>query len=104
MFRIHTVPGPVSNLSADPGVVHINFTWNPPIEPNGVIVNYEVGFTIGTGVLKYINTVDTHYTITSVPPSTDATFTVRAYTSIGPGNSLFSAVSTTDICECNLNC
>ena len=49
MFRIHTVPGPVSNLLADPGVVHINFTWNPPIEPNGIIVNYEVSFTIDTG-------------------------------------------------------
>ena len=98
---LYTAPGPVSGLSADPGVVHVNITWNPPIEPNGVIVNYEVGFTFGTGVLKYINTVDTHYTLTNVPPDTEVTLTVRAYTSIGPGNSLFSAVSTTDIRECN---
>ena len=89
----------MSDLSADPGVVHINISWDPPMEPNGVIINYEVGFIIGTGVLNYINTVDTHYTLTNVPPDTDATFTVRAYTSIGPGNSLFSAVSTTDIRE-----
>ena len=90
----------MSGLSADPGVVHVNISWDPPTEPNGVIVNYEVGFTIGTGVLNYINTVDTHYTLSNVSPSTEVTFTVRAYTSIGPGNALFSAVSTPDIRKC----
>ena len=89
----------MSGLSADPGVVHINITWDPPTEPNGVIVNYEVGFTVGTGVLNYINTVDTHYTLTHVSPDTEVALTVRAYTSIGPGNSVFSAVSTTAIRE-----
>ena len=89
----------MSGLSADPGVVNINITWDPPTEPNGVIVNYEVGFTVGTGVLNYINTVDTHYTLTNVSPNTEVALTVRAYTSIGPGNSVFSAVSTTAIRE-----
>ena len=89
----------MSGLSADPGVVHINISWDPPTEPNGVIVNYEVGFTVGTGILNYINTVDTHYTLTNVSPDTEVALTVRAYTSIGPGNSVFSAVSTTAIRE-----
>ena len=97
---LYTVPGPVSTLSADPGVVHIDLSWNPPLEPNGVIVNYEVGFSNGTGVLNYINTIDTRYTLTNVPPNTKVAFIVRAYTSIGPGNSLFYTVSTTDIREC----
>ena len=93
----------MSGLSADPGVVHVNISWEPPTEPNGVIVNYEVGFTIGTGVLNYINTVDTHYTLTDVPPNTEVALSVRAYTSIGPGKQLYSAVSSTDIREYTLN-
>ena len=98
----HTVPGPVSGLSADPGVVHVNLSWNPPMEPNGVIVNYEVGFSNGTGVLNYINTVDTRYTLTNVPPNSIVAFSVKPYTIIGPGKALFNTVSTIDIRELKL--
>ena len=36
--------------------------------------------------MENINTSDTQYTLTDVPPSSPVSITVRAYTVIGPGN------------------
>ena len=77
------------------------------MEPNGVIVNYEVGFTISTGVLNYINTSATQHTLRYLPPNTMIAFSVRAYTIIGPGKAVLEKTSTTDIREwlvMNTNC
>ena len=89
----------MSGVSATPGVVHVDISWNPPMEPNGVIVNYEVGFTISTGVMNYINTSATQHTLRYLPPNTMITFSVRAYTIIGPGATTVGNTSTADICE-----
>ena len=35
------VPGPVSDLSATPGVVQLTISWTGPSEPNGVITMYQ---------------------------------------------------------------
>ena len=89
----------MSGVSAIPGVVHVDISWDPPMEPNGVIVNYEVGFTISTGVLNYINTSATQRTLRYLSPNTMITFSVRAYTIIGPGENVLGNISTEDIRE-----
>ena len=84
----------MSNLSVVPGVVEVNISWNPPSEHNGIIIVYEIGFTVG-GVVNNINTSYTQlqYTLRDLPPSSLITIVVRAYTVIGPGN--FNNINTT---------
>ena len=81
---MYTVPGPITNLSAIPGVVQLHISWNPPSELNGVIIVYEVCSNI-SGVINYTNTPATQHTLRDLPPNTVVTFNVRAYTIIGPG-------------------
>ena len=79
MFLWHAVPGPVSDLSATPGVVQLTISWTAPSEPNGVITMYQVTH-ISTGVLNYTNTSATQLTLRDLPPNTAVEYSVRAYT------------------------
>ena len=94
-----TVPGPVSGLSATQGVVQLTISWSPPSEPNGIITMYQVSYNI-SGVLNYTNTSATQHTLRDLSPNTVVTFSVRAYTIIGPGEAVSNSTLTTDICEC----
>ena len=96
-----SVPGPVSDLTATSGVVHIDISWFPTLEPNGVINNYEVCYRIHSGVINCTNTLATQYmyTIEYLHPNTDVTLSVRAYTIIGPGEAVLKSVSTTHVCK-----
>ena len=98
-----TVPGPVSGLSATPGVTQLTISWTAPSEPNGVITMYQVTHN-STGVLNYTNTSATQLTLRDLPPSTAVEYSVRAYTIIGPGDSVSNITSTTDIRELFINC
>ena len=91
-----TVPGPVSGLSATSGIVQLNVSWNPPSEPNGVIIVYEVRFNI-SGVFSYINTSATQHTLRDLPQNSVVTFRVRAYTIIGPGEHVTGQASTESV-------
>ena len=93
-----TVPGPVSDLSATPGVVQLTISWTAPSEPNGVITMYQVTHN-STGVLNYINTSATQLTLRDLPPNTAVEYSVRAYTIIGPGEAVSNIVSTINIRE-----
>ena len=93
------VPGPVSSLSATPEVVQLTLSWSPPSEPNGIITMYQVSHNI-SGVFNHTNTSATQLTLRYLPPSTAVTFSVRAYTIIGPGEAASNSTSTTDIREC----
>ena len=93
------VPGPVSDLSATPGVVQLTISWTAPSEPNGVITMYQVTHN-STGVLNYTNTSATQLTLRDLPPNTAVEYSVRAYTIIGPGEPVSNIASTMDICEC----
>ena len=84
------VPGPVSDLSATPGLVQLTISWTAPSEHNGVITMYQVTF----------NTSATQLTLRDLPPNTAVEYSVRAYTIIGPGKPVSNITSTTDICEC----
>ena len=92
------VPGPVSDLSATPGVVQLTISWTSPLEPNGVITMYQVTHN-STGVLNYTNTSATQLTLRDLFPNTAVEYSVRAYTIIGPGEPTSNTTSTTDIRE-----
>ena len=81
---VYTVPGPISGLTAIPKVVQLHILWSPPSKLNGVIIVYEV-CSNSSGVFSYTNTSATQHTLIDFPPNTVVTFSVRAYTIIGPG-------------------
>ena len=88
---LHTaVPGPVSDLSASPEVIQLTISWSPPSEPNGVIIAYEV-YSNSSG---YTNTSATQLTLRDLSPNTVVTYSVRAYTNIGPGENETDQAST----------
>ena len=97
-----TVPGPVSGLLATSGIVQLTVLWTPPSEPNGVIIVYEV-CTNSSGVFSYTNTSATQHTLRDLPPNTVVTFSVRAYTIIGPGEYVTGQASTESIRKYNYN-
>ena len=81
----YTVPGPVSGLSATTAVTQLIVSWSPPSVPNGVIIVYELLLS-GKGTLNStVNSTTTALTLRDLPPNTMFTFSVRAYTIIGPG-------------------
>ena len=86
-----TVPGPVSDLSATSGVVQLTISWSPPSEPNGVIIGYEV---CSNSSVSNTNTSATQLTLRDLPPNTIVTYSVRAYTIIGPGENVTGQAST----------
>lgn len=79
------VPGPVSNLSANPTQSSIVLTWSPPEEPNGIIISYEVIYEVNNSKLVSINTTNlsTTFTISRLTPVSN--ISVSAYTSVGRG-------------------
>ena len=89
----------MSNLSVVPGVAEVDISWNPPSEPNGIIVNYEVGFFFN-GEWNNTNTSDTRYTLRDLPPSSPVSISVRAYTVIGSGNFSVVATNAMDVRKC----
>ena len=96
IVHMHTVPGPVSGFSATSGIVQLTVSWTPPSEPNGVIIVYEVCTNI-SGVFSYTNTSATQHILRDLPPNTVVTFSVRAYTIIGPGEFVTGQASTAAI-------
>ena len=75
----------MSNLTGTPKFTSIVLTWSPPQEPNGVIISYEVTYTVN---IFTVNTSDLSTTITipSLTPQTRVfAITVTAYTGIGRG-------------------
>ena len=79
----------MSNLAGTPKFTSIVLTWSPPQEPNGVIISYEVTYTINGNNAVRVNTSDlstTTFTIPSLTPQTRVSdITVTAYTRIGQG-------------------
>ena len=81
------VPGVVSDLSGQPKFTSIVLTWSAPLEPNGVIISYEVTYRVSDGNLVTTNTTDLRFTILSLTPGTNVTeISVSAYTSVGRGD------------------
>ena len=78
----------MSDLIALPKFTSIDLTWSAPQEPNGVIISYEVTFSVTGSNLVTTNTTDlsTTFSISSLTPQTAVSdISVSAYTSIGRG-------------------
>ena len=63
-------------------------TWNPPPVPNGVIIAYEITYRSGSEGLTTVNTTDVSIVFATpelLPGTNVSGISVRAYTSIGPG-------------------
>ena len=78
----------MSNLVGTPKFTSIVLTWSSPQEPNGVIISYEVTYTVNGNNTVRVNTSDlsTTFTIPSLTPQTRVSaITVIAYTRIGQG-------------------
>ncbi len=67
-------------------------TWSPPREPNGVIIAYEVTYSVNSSEPSIVNTTDVTTTLVlRLAQSTKVSnISVRAYTSVGPGNFLIT--------------
>ena len=90
-LSLHTVPGPVSDLIAESMLTSIRLTWNPPQEPNGVITAYEVTYRVNSSSLNTVNItsgISAVFTLELAPNSTVSDISVRAYSGMGPGDSV----------------
>ena len=75
------------DLTGLPKFTYIVLTWSAPLEPNGVIISYEVTYRVSDGNLVTTNTTDLTFTIPSLTPGTNVTeISVSAYTSVGRGD------------------
>ena len=66
----------------------IVLTWSVPEEPNGVILSYQVTYTVNGSAAVSTNTTasSTTFTISSLPPLTSVSnISVTAYTRVGEG-------------------
>ena len=97
-ISIPTVPGPIHSLTATPKVISIVLSWRPPLEPNGVIIAYEVQYS-SEGEKTNVTVIgqDNSFTITGLLPSTHYNISVMAYTIVGPGVAVAMEWSTTNI-------
>ena len=78
----------VSNLMAKSNLTSLVLSWSPPEEANGVIIAYEVTYRVNNSNLTSVNTtsISTTLTIQLTPNTNISDISVRAYTSVGPGN------------------
>ena len=100
----NVVPGAVSNLMGESKFTSIVLTWSAPIEPNGVIISYEVTYRVSDDNPVTTNTtaLSTTFIISSLTPGTSVSdISVSAYTSVGRGNltSLYSITTNTKLRE-----
>ncbi len=82
----NAVPGAVSNLTGKLNFTSVVLSWAPPQEPNGIIIAYEVTYTINGGNLTRVNVTDNMIIIAELKPTTSISdISVSAYTSVGQG-------------------
>ena len=80
------VPGVVSGLRSNPRFTSMDITWAPPESPNGIILCYEVTYTINNSAPVTNSTeLNTIITIPRLTPGTRVFVSVSAYTSVGQG-------------------
>ena len=80
-------PGPVSNLGNKIKFTSIDIMWSAPQNPYGVILRYEISYTVNDSapVMSNITISNTIFTIPRLTPGTRVFISVRAYTSVGQG-------------------
>lgn len=94
-----SVPGPISSLSSLPSFFKITITWVRPKMPNGVVTGYEVSYWPTDSPMSIAGSFPTNLetsftTQMKLELGTEYTFTVRAYTGVGPGEKTSTVVTT----------
>ena len=99
LFSCTPALGPVTGLEAlNNTFTAITLTWQPPPDPNGVTVMYQVTYSYNGSVNTY-STTTPPLTITELVPMTTYTFSVVGYTISGPGTPQKVQTSTAAIRE-----
>ena len=90
---LFSVPGVASNILAEIQFTSVVFNWGPvaPEERNGIIIAYELTYTVNGHNAMMVNFTDVSTTIFTFTTQLDVNtlvsdISVRAYTSAGPGN------------------
>ncbi|MPC84503.1 Receptor-type tyrosine-protein phosphatase S [Portunus trituberculatus] len=91
---------PVNVTAKAEGAEALWVGWEPPVEPNGVVISYTVIWT--HAVTRHADTLDvdgntTSVVISSLQPCTNYTITVSAATAAGSGQTGGPAKATTEI-------
>ena len=92
-LNLFVVPGVVSNFLAEIQFTSVVFNWGPvvPEERNGIIIAYELTYTVNGSNIMMVNFTDVNNITFTVTRKLDintnvSDISVRAYTSAGPGN------------------
>ena len=81
----------------------VTLSWMPPDTPNGIIIQYEVQYSVNS-TTSLINFTDTLMgTVEGLSPGTIYTVQIRAYTRVGAGP-FCSSVTVVTLPECKLIC
>ncbi len=86
---INSVPGVVSNFTAENQVTSVTFDWGLPEEPNGIIIAYELSYRVNSSTPFTNNITDVRtiaFTIDLAVNTNVSDVSIRAYTSVGPGD------------------
>lgn len=91
-FVCSAAPGPVYNFKSEITEQSVVLSWEPPLEPNGVILIYEVTYSVN-GSIPFVSNTTTgmrYLTILSLPLGTVlSNISVTAYTSEGRGETAY---------------
>ena len=86
----------------------VSVVWEPPLSPNGIILNYTVDIALHVPEsLPFITSIsaDTNETLGGLEPATTYTVVVRGMTDAGTGEAATGEAATVIVttlpCECN---
>ncbi len=85
----------MSNFTAEPILISVLLTWSPPQEPNGVIIAYEITYSVNGSESNTTNTTNTTHTLKLALSTEVSNISVRAYTRVGPGDASISLTVST---------
>ncbi len=76
----------VSNFVAELRFTKVLFDWDPPQDPNGIIVAYELTYRVNSDSPMTWNVSTTAFTLPVAPNTKVYDISIRAYTRMGPGD------------------
>ncbi len=85
---VSAVPGAVSDFMADKQFISVTFNWRAPEERNGIIIAYELTYTVNstnTTTRNFTDISTTTLTIEFDISTIVSAISIRAYTRVGPG-------------------
>ncbi|KAJ8344909.1 hypothetical protein SKAU_G00291020 [Synaphobranchus kaupii] len=99
------VPGPpVRLVFPDVHLTEVRVVWQPPVDPNGIIVGYQIAYCLNASDLKQFTTVEVdsnsqQFTVTGLSPESAYIFRISARTQQGWGLPEQAVVITTETRE-----